>query len=125
MNVASLELCKELYELSGWHETDFVWADHGKDSFTMYNLTAKRADHYPPAYDLGYLLRKLPIKVSDRSGYPSWLKVAVYTDSSYQASYGIRRYRQLADTPENATAKLAIELLKQGILPTPQDYKET
>lgn len=60
MNTASLDLCKELYSLSGWQETSFIWAEHGKDSFIMHNSITKKADDYPPAYDLGYLLRKLP-----------------------------------------------------------------
>jgi len=117
MNVASLELCRELYELSRW-EANFIYYQEryfgektGK--FTVYRDGERygdyNADFNPkmdiPAYDLGYLLRRLP----PDSG--------VYRESSgeywahSQENLGFR-----ADTPENATCKLLIELWKLGVL---------
>lgn len=49
MNVASKELCEELYKLSGWHNGTH-WSIVGEP----------RAVTDFPKYDLGYLLRKLP-----------------------------------------------------------------
>lgn len=92
-DVASLDLCKELYEVSEWE------ADAFRDGIT-------------PAYDLGYLLRKLPVHISIEShatldGKGSrWYKAV---DNSAEESCR-------AVTPEDAAAKLAIELFKQGVL---------
>lgn len=49
MNAASKELCKELYDLSGW-KTPYFFTEEvlGKDS-----------DYQNIRYDAGYLLRKL------------------------------------------------------------------
>ncbi|MFB9654784.1 hypothetical protein [Pseudarthrobacter oxydans] len=114
MNVASLELCKELYELSGWTGTHAVW----HDDTTLSPLACEYEDitvaiHFTPAYDLGYLLRKLPAGtnvVSTGEDYHCWYQdgdaVSEVTDD----------YGAGADTPEDAAAKLAIELFKLGLL---------
>lgn len=61
-----------------------------------------------PAYDLGYLLRRLPTHICTCSkeplaGRPIWTKMASITE------WELRH-------PEDAATKLAIELIKQGIL---------
>jgi len=130
MNVASLELCKELYEVSGW-EPDRVanyislyvlfagkeWI-HGK-----YLREMRRGDI--PAYDLGYLLRKLQADKIDH--VVRWVndKPTDKIDQAIKEWHGnwisgtlfmpFKDYF-IADTPEDATCKLAIELFKQGIL---------
>lgn len=132
MNVASLELCKELYQLSGWDLTYFIWTEKsltvdklgtelwGDNVVAMSGAEADTWDGYKcPAYVLGYLLRKLPTGSS----------VEVLSDGQYKAKcyYGlddahssgiplIELFVAKADTPEDAVAKLAIELFKQGIL---------
>lgn len=146
MNVASLELCRELYELSGWEDTDLFhnwgkrfgtrdvykrgipravtdfskvvdFAEVGRTRLqglrTQYVEDGYVLDDYReklscPAYDLGYLLRKLPDFYLNRDpdGFYS-----IELDS-LEGSH----YRQDADTPENAVCKLCIELFKQGIL---------
>jgi len=108
MNTASLELSKELYELSGWG-TDLEWrSDSTTDISGAY-----------PAYDLGFLLRKLPrwvedgmLELSTRQGRfrEGWL--ASYVDMDDQPT-GVEG---CAETPEDALTLLAIELFKQGIL---------
>lgn len=104
--VASLELCKELYELSGW-------IDPSQNGYS----------HVPgaPYYSLGYLLRKLAVvqMITLRyvhSGYrlsldsPEWYdKWICFLPDTRQGDYIV------ADTPEDAVCKLAIELWKQGI----------
>lgn len=111
MNVASLELCKELYELSGWGDCKFIF-------LTDTSLWLKDLPHEVPmlasAYDLGYLLRKLPEQthlykhIEDKivNAYSAW--TLLNSKSVVEP--------QLADTPENALCQLAIELFKQGIL---------
>jgi hypothetical protein len=101
-NVASLELCKELYELSGWRGSPQVLSYH-----SHFLLANEREGTGIPAYDLGYLLRKLPnddYEFLHGSGEWYFRGVSPYADSGY------------CDTPEDAAAKVAIKLFKQGIL---------
>lgn len=117
-DVAGLKLCRELYDLSGWNDTFFRWADHGKDSF--FGVFVDDGLH-PPAYDLGYLLRKLPPYISkDIVEDLQWLDIApVEVDKNNDVvtwSAGYKSDYKYAHTPEDATCKLAIQLFKQGIL---------
>lgn len=106
MNVASLELSQQLYELSGWRNTtntfgssrerlDWIQTDNGKG-------------WYLPAYDLGYLLRRIP-------GY-CHLEHSAETGKMLWMAYHSEQNTQYAETPEDAVAKMCIELFKQGIL---------
>jgi hypothetical protein len=109
MHVANLELCKELFEVSGWDYTTFWWFNDQPENRILLaselqndNGTFKR--RISPAYDLGYLLRKLPGNCDlTRLSNGLW-KIA------HNARFAS------ADTPEDAAAKLAIELFKQGVL---------
>lgn len=121
MNVASLELCRELYEMSGWADTNYTYyANGGKHSGTMMHrsMVFNKSDNLP-AYDLGYLLRKLPTFHDEAN---LWLN---NDGLSWQVGYATDKYgngdfhfilSELADTPENAACLLAIELFKQGVL---------
>lgn len=129
MNVASLELSKELYELSEWEiYGNDVWIEpwwnwfNDKDGDYQCPVisNSKQGAKWKwgcPAYDLGYLLRKLPTTIVDMNlvvgaayGTGTWW--AWYEDFASSRS----NYQQEADTPEDALVKLAIELFKQGIL---------
>lgn len=109
MNVASLDLCKELYELSGWKGTHCYWV---MDDGTPYLAYGERMNGLSlSAYDLGYLLKKLhelPFSVALNNQY----------NGKWNAYYqlGALIEPQEADTPEDAACKLAIELFKQGVL---------
>ena len=115
MNLASLELRKELYELSGW-----------KDDGSMYGVWPFRPRFVhgdAPDYTLGYLRRTLPqlkdidFRIEQDGGNdngPCWVAYGEdYADHRLEES---RRWWSPADTPENAACKLAIELFKQGVL---------
>ena len=113
-DVAKRELCEELFELSGWNDTKLDW--HRSDLTEFGREVA-------PAYDLGFLIRKLPhIKDIDfrveqngesEEGY-DWVAYGIdYTKHPLDES---SRWWSNADTPENALALLCIELFKQGIL---------
>ena len=108
MNVASLDLCKELYELSGWMgESRYIWTLDGRSIPTERLKTIEEID--VPAYDLGYLLRKLPPKS----------RIFKLAENQYGCAYGglnQRQYMSRADTPENVACLLAIKLLEEGIL---------
>jgi hypothetical protein len=115
MNTASLELCKQLYELSGWEDTQNNHYQLADKSYTI-NTEDRRGyqwDFICPAYDLGYLLRKLPQVIEEDAGlvfYPG-----KYTKRWYIGYEGKGRFGE-ANTPEDAACKLAIELIKQGII---------
>jgi hypothetical protein len=125
MNVASLELCKELYELSGWIKADdWGFRKYSAKGIAM-NYGSRLGKYEIPAYDLGYLLRKLPKTVPNDDNGGSYyfdLHFVPYKDSGdwtacYDNAVGVTyKYDAFADTPEDAACKLAIELFKQEIL---------
>lgn len=125
MNVASLQLCKELYELSGWIGTHGTYTPQGEIALVgvVKNLYGELG--YYPAYDLGYLLRKLedtpttdpdiqdePAVIIQHSGVvkPEYKWCAKVFNGDW--------YEKSSTTPEDAACKLAIELFKRDILTT-------
>ena len=111
MNVASLELSKELYLWSGWRDTSLWYSDFG-DVKQKSNAGDWELENTAPAYDLGCLLRKLPQTASHRDAREFFL---THTAAG-RWSAGYRGWRhELANTPEDAAARLAIELFKNGI----------
>ncbi len=134
MQTASLELCRTLSELSGWTDTDKSWFLGSKYSSTEPDWNAGNTDTEDgngyfkqfPAYDLGYLLRELPNTESRQHDSTEDLYSLMITweteISKWKAGYkhNTDNYWQLhkavADTPEDAACKLAIELFKQGVL---------
>jgi hypothetical protein len=118
MNVASLELCKELYELSGWQyemgTNGFWYTDHTPDLVVATYVSGDST----PAYDLGYLLRKLPESIGEFDNFimikPDNWRVGYGEDSADDCIWWKLIWE--SDTPEDAVAKLAIELFKQGVL---------
>lgn len=124
MNVASLELCRELCELSGWYDQTWWWnydfAPNGKSYEWRAEPSMLRFESQPvhtsiPAYSLGYLLRKLPQTIAPHiTVWP--LSIEYNFDGRWMAKYA-GELCVWADTPENAACKLAIELIKQGVLP--------
>lgn len=105
MNVTSLELCKELYEVSGWKDTTYSYVDNEEGIFYSSPTPREYLSGPLPAYDMGFLFRKLPFTSS----------IDIRADGKYLSS-AVGTHVFVADTPEDATAKLAIELLRQGIL---------
>lgn len=130
MNVASLELCKRLYELSGWGDVDFVHQSaDGQNSFIVCPHERDRKlrqgvaglVEFSPAYDLGYLLRKLQYRYPgigrlDRGWRCMGRLEDMVTNSKGLVIAGGALEVAEADTPEDAAAKVAIELFNQGVL---------
>lgn len=117
-DVADLDLCKELYELSGWKSSHHFHGDGG--IFECNN----KPDTNIPAYDLGYLMRKLP-KYIFAFGEECRLEIVPQGFSErglsawctcYESRDELINFLNVDDSPENALCKLAIELFKQGIL---------
>lgn len=118
-NTASLENCKRLHELSGWRATEKRW--YGQAQFPD-SCVAGLIDNFDsegicPAYDAGYLLRKLPREIR-LSGHFESFTLDWYA-GQWSVRYGLRAPVQLearADTPEDALCLLAIKLFEEGIL---------
>lgn len=138
MNVASLELSRELEYLSGWGDTENVWyyafaaGDPTIRDWELWPMTLsegelpKRVRHAydtkTPAYDLGYLLRKLqhhPVIYLNQIHGRRWKAENVWGKISTEMKGAIRRYEEfeIADSPEDALCRLAIKLFEKGILP--------
>jgi hypothetical protein len=125
VTVASLELCRELHDLSGWDNTDYYHAREWDKAIkyperqVIADWTVIRKYEYAGlgtklelvcAYDLGYLLRKLPHMDSLNDHWQMWHAVTGEWGIDWEGD------EYIADTPENAATKLCIELFKQGVL---------
>jgi hypothetical protein len=132
MHVASLELCRELYKVSGWWPGELTdlglpdrwwnWLedDDGNNIRCVEIANSKSNRHWrfsAPAYDCGYLLRQLALKdvmVGVGKDCPwaaeSSREECLEAENQFYTPYGE------GNTPEDALCKLAIELFKQGIL---------
>lgn len=145
MNVASLDLCKELYELSGWNDNelwDCEYRGHRVEALNRIAMGSDRGEYHwrEPRYDLNYLLGKLPSKLylptyktKRKSKYPSVLDLSPRHDWSddfklrgwsarYLKTRNLDGYIAVwADSPADAAAKLCIELWNQGILQKPTE----
>lgn len=135
MSYASPELCTELLNVSGWEITRFSYKQVPDGEWVAIENTIDSKSRFHraselPAYDLGYLLRKLPPVIDDGHGGTAdlFFMMTNLTEDleeldhyQYRFKYrGIMGIGHQADTPEDATAKLAIELFKQGILTKPE-----
>ncbi|MEW1951062.1 hypothetical protein AB0280_17645 [Pseudarthrobacter sp902506025] len=144
MNVASLELCKELHEVSGWSDTPLVygnfWRDGSISPVGVYSRDHLEDDSIPtiihPVFDLGYLLSKLPQKITWRRETMGFCLTGATSDGSWICDYIVATWsyplpdpvsnvwmhsggeanKTEADTPEDAATKLAIQLFRQGLL---------
>lgn len=115
-SVASLNLCRELFAGSGWDGTalnHFSFHD-GRETVEASPLFGYISAKGTPAYDLGYLLRRLPPatairkrKSKEYSAFAPVLKGVLSVDNS----------------PENAAARLAAQLIEHGILPKAGDCR--
>lgn len=104
MNVASLGLSKELFELSGWDDTYWVYQNTAIDNLFPREQARGMGFGYAnlSAYDLGYLLDKI--------------KLSILSQSDRELA-SIFKVLLMAENPANSLCKLAIELFKQGVLP--------
>lgn len=119
MHVASLALCQELKALSGWTDTYFQWRTHpsGEAYVVGHVPDADPLKEETPAYDLGYLVRRLPRKLDGEQFMCEIAIEAAVFGEGWCAGYLYHTTPTLeAETPEDAATKLAIELFKQGVL---------
>jgi hypothetical protein len=103
MNVASRELCEELFKLSQWGASArYIKTKGGLIAAT--SLQPLEEDEFVcPAYEISYLYRVMN-KPSELSGFSSFWKAS---SSGHEVE---------AENPEDAMVKLAVALFKAGVL---------
>ena len=120
--VASVDLCQELYKLSGWANTAAFWQDDyypdGSHLWNLYDDSELRSGSVVPAYDLGYLMRMLPGHYVQKLGNETYTaRWTCYAPTAEQRALGTNHLSGSSRTsPENALCRLAIELFNQGVL---------
>lgn len=114
MQVASKELCEQLYEVSKWETPEY---ENGFGTDLGY-----------PAYTLGFLIRKLPPRQDPDFGdevmyYPGvhMIGEVIHETHAIAGYWDIEGelwgdWSEVGDTPENALCRLALELFKANIL---------
>jgi hypothetical protein len=127
MNVASVEVCKELHALAGWESTSFFWQDDyypdGSHLWNLYDDIELRRSSVVPAYDLGFLMRMLPGHYVQKLGNGSYIaKWTDYAPTQEQRDLGTNHLSgHSKSSPENALCRLAIELFQHGVLISQED----
>lgn len=130
--MTSLEISKQLYEVSGWDSDTYYWLQGEvpslakQDNYPTVVFHNDSLSEYPyayrricPAYDSDYLLEKLPPSIEEptteyffelvRGIEGEWLGIyRDVNDGQYTSSE--------AYTPSDCLALLAIELFKSGVL---------
>lgn len=131
-NVASIDLCRQLYKMSGADDTFAYYYDMGGDNVDL-NLNHKRPKKigeptiwgiYWPAYDLYYLLDKLTeikpgLTLYHNHSLMQWecFYAGKFFDYNYPVgNRGEMHFETMDENPANAVAKMAIQLFKQNAL---------
>ncbi len=117
-SIAKFELCRELYELSGWVWTDFYYKIlEDKPQVVDIVLGRSKDGLHIPAYDAGYLIQWLPQKVDGARLVIAGMPMSDYWGCAYLYGLNISfDASQIADTLDNALCGLAIVLWRQGVL---------
>lgn len=142
MNVASRSLCKELYDLSGWGRTGKhtvsdvqIWwvkaedvssgiyfVDDGEWVVSPSILSFNDGAEYFPAYDLGYLFRKVQVALGVGVRFVDPDNPLATDLKEWHGKYIAfnpwlkQRDYAFANTPEDALCKLAIWLFQREVL---------
>lgn len=124
------ELCKRVYEATGWDESENVWYANGGDVSHESPLLSRRMVFDKPLsvplYTSDYLLEKLPFRTKYTRGDGRIAKgwcylVLTYADNGQSvATYANRNKEWIepfySDTSLKALLKLTLELHEDGLL---------
>ncbi|RAN77980.1 hypothetical protein B5P43_18285 [Bacillus sp. SRB_336] len=114
MDQELFELCKEVYERTGWNEMKFFHSKYGLLYITQLPSITDGDDEFTPSYTSDYLLEKLPEIVTTR-GSSDFLHLKK-SHGEYHAYYSFKRRNPTSDTPLKALLKLVIALDDAGEL---------
>ena len=114
------ELCKQVYEVTGWRGEDGFITTIGdkwiKDVKKRWFDETIDSDGFYPLYTSDYLLEKLPATVkNDFDGGNDYI-ILYKKGKSWYADYMGQFKRQKSDTPLKALLKLALKLHEEKIL---------
>lgn len=124
LNTANIELSRELYSLSGWKDTLCWWNvfkpyEDGRPHYLVDTYRHQSTDQHIPAYDLGYLVRKLPATSQWRQfDWEEFIPIIMGV-SNHDGFWTVGYMEEVeGDTPEDAACELLIEMFKTGKLKT-------
>lgn len=116
------ELCKQVYEATGWAAdmdkgVDYVWCH---ETLTRLPIDWDTSDFHQhiPLYTSDYLLEKLPYKIGEANS-AIWLRLGKTRNSftvCYMGSDLVCLYDFEADTPLKSLLKLTIALHEEGLV---------
>lgn len=125
IQTANLELSKRLHELApGWDsDLDHIIYRTEKGRPVVSNAFDDRATGTMPAYDLEWLLRKLPAHIEKPQGllWPIQVNFLGTAEAikTWQFTYPFLnegKFCGTADSPEDAACALLIKLIEEGIV---------
>ena len=120
MDKELFELCKEVYEKTGWE--DFKLNNWYIDPKKNYQIVPFTEDTEAPLYTSDYLLEKLPKYIENNGSdfLMAWLSMDNLGEDGWQFGYRVGAAKPLikatADTPLKALLRLVIALHKAGQL---------
>ena len=130
------ELCKQVYELTGWNRTEFLWVApplNDTDYKIMHKSELRELNDYIKhpemidkmynstfCYDTDYLLEKLPNPLIYHNNDCA-IEIRRTKKDKYMWSANIRHsygqyFKQISDTPLKALLKLTLKLHEEKIL---------
>ena len=123
MTTESRELCKQVYEATGWPQELNIsqlyeyWDDH--DELCVISIEDSD-DELVPSYTSDYLLEKLPERILIDKQYRRWLSMDNLGSDGWQFSYRAERtapiYASVADTPLKSLLLLTLKLHEEKLL---------
>lgn len=112
MHFAEVELCRKLYDVSGWDDTSFKYVGGSRDNIQLRPRNKRITAPDVPAYDLGYLVRRLPYPVSVTANQKGF----VTTAAMMRHRPPFFNYLARDASPENSTVDVLLEMFKQNVL---------
>lgn len=128
-NIANPDISEELAEISQWRDTSYFYVYHYDEEFDEWNLQEELISQdeidtdwvdtstmrLVPAYEVGYLLRKLPPNIQQYDLTIKWdltrsLWVCGYVDGNNWED------NAMTNDIEDAIASLAVQLFERKIL---------
>lgn len=107
------ELCQKLFEISGWTDTHEVFIS-GEPTWRTEVSTPST---HTPVYRMGFLLDKLDhVHLELKHPYLGENHLNLWGAYYYADDYYAVNYVQAGHSPEEAMAKLAIELFEKGVI---------
>ncbi len=111
----SKDLCINIYGLSNFEWSVFDRIPDGDGGMYFHHYEGEELPQTVPAYTLGFLLRKIPSDVNSGVEWDAQLEIwSAYYDEENDMGRIVKTAR--AEKPEDAVAKLCVDLLMLGVI---------